>query len=301
MMAAPPDYRCGTGTVMLEMAMVPIDPWDLRHLLLSLGDPPGPGRDAADLDAVVARVVAALRLLPPRPVLGVPRDWTAPALVEGHPLWILEGNGWLLAPAGPGGDCLVVDVPPSPGRMAGRIAALDLRPVAIVLTHGHVDHAGGAGALLDALGGDIDVYVHPADRDLVLHPEAGGALGRVAEDVRPPGVGALVPMVDGTVFLVGGATVRAVHTPGHTPGSTCLVVDGGARPLLFSGDTLFAAGTGRCDLPGGSRPDADASLAALLLPLPDETVVLPGHGAVTTVGAERAGQLARFTPPPLAA
>lgn len=74
---------------------------------------------------------------------------------------------------------------------------------------------------------------------------------------------------------------------GHTAGSTCLLVEGAASPLLFTGDTLFASGTGRCDLPGGSRSLADSSLWALLETLPTDTIVLPGHGGVTTVGEER--------------
>jgi glyoxylase-like metal-dependent hydrolase (beta-lactamase superfamily II) len=98
-------------------------------------------------------------------------------------------------------------------------------------------------------------------------------------------------MADGQVLTVGTMTVRAMHTPGHTPGSTCLLVGGGVRPLLLTGDTMFAGGTGRCDLPGGSRPRADASLQGLLASLPDATVVLPGHGGLTTVGRERGDQL----------
>jgi hydroxyacylglutathione hydrolase len=72
------------------------------------------------------------------------------------------------------------------------------------------------------------------------------------------------------------------------------VVEGGARPLVVTGDTLFAGGTGRCDLPGGSRPQAESSLQALLATLPDDTLVLPGHGRTTTVGRERSGHV---TPP----
>lgn len=103
-----------------------------------------------------------------------------------------------------------------------------------------------------------------------------------------------MPLTDGMLLRVGSVKARAVHTPGHTPGSTCLLVDGGTRPLLVSGDTLFASGgTGRCDLPGGSRPLAEKSLHSVLAPLDDETLVLPGHGTTTTVGRERAFREAR--------
>ena len=109
---------------------------------------------------------------------------------------------------------------------------------------------------------------------------------RFCADVRPA-AGALVDFTVGDELSVGGLILGARHVPGHTAGSTCLLVEGGAAPLLFTGDTLFAGGTGRCDLPGGSRSLADASLRALLETLPADTVVLPGHGGITTVGAER--------------
>ncbi len=133
----------------------------------------------------------------------------------------------------------------------------------------------------------MPVYVHPDDRESVLHPELEGVLARWSPDVRPAPAGALVDFADGDEVSVGGLVLRARHVPGHTAGSTCLLVEGTAAPLLFSGDILFAGGTGRCDLPGGSRSLADASLQALLETLPADTVVLPGHGGVTTVGAER--------------
>jgi glyoxylase-like metal-dependent hydrolase (beta-lactamase superfamily II) len=96
------------------------------------------------------------------------------------------------------------------------------------------------------------------------------------------------PLLGGDSLTVGAATIRAIGVPGHTPGSTCLLVEGGAQPLLCTGDTLFAGGSGRCDLPGGARWLADASLRSQVAPLPDETVVLPGHGGITTLGIERA-------------
>jgi hydroxyacylglutathione hydrolase len=262
--------------------------WDLRHLLLSLAEKPRDGRDADDLEGVVTRAVAALSALPRRPRITVPG-----APVEALPLWIFETNAWLLAA---GGDCVIVDVPPSPAALAERIRRRRLRPVAIVLTHAHSDHTGGVAALLEALGTTVPVYVHPNDRELVLHPELDGVLARHCPEVRPPPAGALAALADGDELAVGPLTLRARHVPGHTAGSMCVLVEGGAVPMLFTGDVLFAGGTGRCDLPGGSRTLANASLGALLQALPPATIVLPGHGGVTTVGAETG-----FSDPTLAA
>ena len=269
------------------MSSVDIDPWDLRHLLLSLEDRPRGRHDEQDLATVVGRAVTALSGLPRRPVLHPPDAWTAPFLVEGHPLWVFETNAWLLAPDGRGGDCIIVDVPPAPDALVSRIADLDLNVVAVIVTHGHIDHAGGAAALLDALPVAAPILAHPGDHELILHPESTGVLGRVAADVRPPPEGALVALDDGATLTVGSMTVRAVHMRGHTPGSTSVLVEGSARPMLVTGDTLFAGGTGRCDLPGGSRLVAQLSLRNALTMVDDETVVLPGHGRATTIGDER--------------
>lgn len=278
---------------------ISLDAWDLRHLLLSLEDRPRGPVDDEDLAGVVARAVASLAALPRRPTIKVPRGRTSPFLVQALPLWILETNAWLLAPDGAGGECVIVDVPPVPGALVERIHRLHLRPVAVVLTHAHSDHTGGIAALLEALDAAVPVHVHPDDRDLVLHPELDGVLARRCRDVRPPPAAALVPLGDGDVLAVGPATLRALHVPGHTPGSMCLLVEGGASPLLFTGDTLFAGGVGRCDLPGGSGVRAEASLGALLPTLADDTVVLPGHGGITTVGRESDRQV--VTGPTLAA
>lgn len=274
---------------------IPIDAWDLRHLLLSVEDRPRGDRDEADLEAVVGRAVASLVSLPRRPTMKVSRSRTAPLLVQGMPLWILETNAWILAPEGAGGDCVIVDVPPAVTPLVERIRRLHLRPVAVVLTHGHHDHAGGAGALLQALGAAVPVYAHPGDHALVLRPAGDGVLARLTPVAAPLAVRSLVALDDGDVVRSGAMALRAVHAPGHTAGSTCLVVEGGAHPLLLTGDVLFAGGSGRCDLAGGARAEAEASLRSVLAPLPDDTLVLPGHGGVTTVGRERGRPLSRPT------
>lgn len=278
------------------MSDVAIDRWDLVHLLLSVEPRDRVGPDARDLESVVARAVAALATGPPRRPITVPGPWTAPLLVEGHPGWIMETNCWLVARDG---MCVVVDVPPDPCAVLDRMAELGLEPVAVALTHGHPDHSGGVAALLEAVGRPLPVHVHPGDRDLVLRRDAGGALAAAVGPFGTPPADLVVPH---TTLWLGDVALRPIPVPGHTRGSTCLLVEGTARPLLFTGDALFAGGTGRCDLAGGRRPQAERSLRELIRPMDDDVVVLPGHGPTTTVGAERA-RVAGLTeaPAPVAA
>lgn len=139
----------------------------------------------------------------------------------------------------------------------------------ILLTHGHYDHVGAVAALREQTG--CKVYMDPAD--------AAGSqmlpLSRGLVDENWP---------EGDELTIDELTFRVYHTPGHTPGSVCLQCGG----LLFSGDTLFAGSCGRTDLPGGSMAQMQKSLSMLAaLPLADETQVLPGHEAFSTLGRER--------------
>lgn len=141
----------------------------------------------------------------------------------------------------------------------------------ILLTHGHYDHVGAVAALREQTG--CKVYMDPAD--------AAGSqmlpLSRGLVDENWP---------EGDELTIDELTIRVYHTPGHTPGSVCLQCGG----LLFSGDTLFAGSCGRTDLPGGSMAQMQKSLSMLAaLPLADETQVLPGHEAFSTLGRERRG------------
>lgn len=139
----------------------------------------------------------------------------------------------------------------------------------ILLTHGHYDHVGAVAALRQKTG--CKVYMDPADA-------LGSQMQPLTRDLVDEG------WPTGDELTIDELTFRIYHTPGHTPGSVCL----GCGGLLFSGDTLFAGSCGRTDLPGGSIAQMQKSLSLLAaLPLPDETQVLPGHEAFSTLGRER--------------
>jgi hydroxyacylglutathione hydrolase len=208
-------------------------------------------------------------------------------LVTGFPAGAFAANCYIVAPA-PGEECVIID----PGQDAERgieelLARYRLKPVAVLLTHGHIDHVWSVGPVCGAKG--IPAWIHPADRGLLADPASGLALNVGQElfggitftepdDVRE--------LTDGATLELAGVELTVAHVPGHTQGS--VTFRGGADDLdaLFSGDLLFAGSIGRTDLPGGDHAAMLKSLARTLT-LPDEAVVLPGHGPQTTIGAER--------------
>jgi glyoxylase-like metal-dependent hydrolase (beta-lactamase superfamily II) len=220
---------------------------------------------------------------------------TGVLLLEPLSLWVAATNAWIVAPNGPGGECIVVDAPPEPEPLLARLSELELRLVALITTHGHIDHVGGVGSVVrDPRGGGhagdaFPVHIHDADRHMLVDlVAAGGMMANYLEgvDTRPPEL--IEGLDDGTVVRGAGMELRALHTPGHTQGSVCLRLDvEDAPPLLFSGDHLFAGSIGRTDLPGGDFEQLMASMAEKILPLDDDVTVLPGHGPATTIGRER--------------
>ena len=165
---------------------------------------------------------------------------------------------------------------PSVAWIAEELAARDWTLKLIVSTHGHWDHMGENAAVQAHTGAPI--AVHPLDRDRLEHPQPLWAPFEI-----PPCVPA-VELAEGGVIRFGAIRLTVLHTPGHTEGSVCLQsTDDG---VLFSGDTLFAGGWGRIDLPGGSAEQIVASLGRLA-ELEPIVAVLPGHGPATTIGRER--------------
>ncbi|WP_188989081.1 MBL fold metallo-hydrolase [Saccharopolyspora thermophila] len=212
-------------------------------------------------------------------------------LVLGFPVGPLQANCYVLA-RGEGEPCVVVDpgqdaVPP----LADRLREHRLTPAAVLLTHGHFDHVFSAGAV--CAEHDIAAHIHPADRFMLTDP--GAALGPAGRQLFGDALVMDAPsevreLADGDVLELAGLRFDVTHTPGHTSGSVLFGVgtEEGGR-LLLSGDTLFAGAIGRTDLPGGDHGRMLKSLSTKVLPLDDDTVVLPGHGPTTTIGRERAG------------
>ena len=208
-------------------------------------------------------------------------------LVTGFPAGAFAANCYLVAPA-PGEECVIID--PGQDAQRGIEELLDryrLKPIAVLLTHGHIDHMWSVAPVCGAKG--IPAYIHPDDREMLTDPAKGMSLLAKQQFLggmtfsEPDEVKALA---DGEIVPLAGLDFRVGHTPGHTPGSVTFRSGHDDLDALFTGDLLFAGSIGRTDLPGGDHQTILRSLARTLT-LPDATVVLPGHGPTTTIGDER--------------
>jgi hydroxyacylglutathione hydrolase len=225
-------------------------------------------------------------------------------LRETFPVGLLSCNCTLLADTVTG-EAIVIDpgldapptlaqpgkpaLPAGPSHILSRLRALNLRLVQIVITHAHIDHIGGALALKQATGAPI--LMHQDDLpQLEMMDEQAKWLGVETPKVAPPDASANDGLVVGTASIRG----EVLHTPGHTQGSICLYFPASSAPLtegtglLFAGDTLFAGTIGRTDFPGGDGDQILRSIEGRLIPLPETTLVIPGHGRETTMAIERA-------------
>ena len=173
------------------------------------------------------------------------------------------------------GKAYIVDPGQEGERIIGLLAKKGLEPAAILLTHAHFDHITGIAALQKAFP-ELPVYVHSADRKMFGHP-----FNQMPSEYASIGTPANLREADDISLEL--PELKVLHTPGHTPGGVCLQFE--ADSLLLSGDTLFAGSCGRTDFPGGSMTTLTESLQRLAK-LPPATVVVPGHGASTTIGRE---------------
>jgi hydroxyacylglutathione hydrolase len=183
-------------------------------------------------------------------------------------------NCWLLAAEGRE-EAVVIDPGFSPDRVRALLEAAGKRPATVLATHGHYDHVGAAAQLC---GDDLAFHIHKDDQQALIDPNAWGSGMPVPvetpNDIRT--------FSDGDVLELAGLTLEVLHTPGHTPGSSCFRV----QDLFFSGDLVFRGAIGRFDFPNSNADDMWASLRRFLA-LPDRLDVYPGHGDITSVGEER--------------
>jgi hydroxyacylglutathione hydrolase len=208
------------------------------------------------------------------------------------------GTNCYVVATGRGAECVVID----PGKdstdgVAQVVRENKLKPVAVLVTHGHVDHMWCVAPVAGTY--DATAWIHPRDRHLLADPMQGMSrettamlLGGKYEFAEPDDVRELTDL---QTLELAGIEFVVDHTPGHTEGSVTFRTPYGAAngladvsELLFSGDLLFAGSIGRTDLPGGDHPTMLRSLRTKVLPLADDVVVLPGHGEQTSIGRERA-------------
>jgi len=201
----------------------------------------------------------------------------------------LQTNVYVVAAEAPTGStapgpCLLIDPGGEADLIVARLRHLGLRPELIVNTHGHADHI-GANADLKRSFPDLAIAVGRADAPLLGSPVRNLAVFFGRWTKSPPAERLLG---DGDVVEAAGVRLLVRELPGHTRGHICLLAEEETPTVVFCGDTLFAGSVGRTDLPGGSRRQLLAGIEGVLLSLPPETILYPGHGPATTVGVERA-------------
>ena len=224
-------------------------------------------------------------------------------LTIAFPAAAFDTNCYVIA-TGPGEECVIVD--PGIGveaQLAVVLAEHGLKPAAVLLTHGHVDHVY---SVTPVCGGDLAAYIHQDDRYRLVDPVAGLDRGLVAMLEQQFGEQAhwreperVVTITDRETLTLAGLELTVLHAPGHTEGSVMFTLPqvpegiphgpaaAAVTATCVSGDVLFAGSIGRSDLAGGDPRAMERSLRDVVLPLPDDMLVLPGHGPATTIGRER--------------
>jgi len=178
------------------------------------------------------------------------------------------------------GEAIVVDPGYDIPKILAVLAKRQLTVKRIMVTHAHIDHIASAQTLKEITGAPI-IYSKEDVPQLAIMGMQASWFNLAMPTVLPPDHSP----ADGELVQVRGVEATVLHTPGHTEGSLCLYLP--TEGLLLAGDTLFAGGVGRTDFPGGDEGKLMASLRERLMPLPDATIVVPGHGPETTIGVER--------------
>jgi hydroxyacylglutathione hydrolase len=204
-----------------------------------------------------------------------------PPIIETLPVGALQANCYLVQ-CPETHQAVIIDPGHEAKRILSRVPASGAQITHVIHTHGHFDHISATEQVLAGLSDDVALAAHPADAYLY----GAEAMAMAAAFDYPAPVNRAMPQVtldEGTELEVGTLRLRVVHTPGHTPGGICLLVE---PWCVFSGDTLFKRGIGRTDLEGGDEDALYASIERRLYPLDPALTVYPGHGPSTTIGEE---------------
>ena len=175
-------------------------------------------------------------------------------------------------------DAVILDPGDDPGRILRTVEQLGAKPLAILLTHGHIDHVGAVGRLLEKL--DVPLLCHEGDQRWLDGAEKQGRMFGVQVDKVPKPTRYVT---DDEELTFGSLTFKVIHTPGHSAGGVCYLIG----KILFAGDTIFQGSVGRSDFPDGSHDQLITSIETRILPLGDDVTLYCGHGPETTVGRER--------------
>ena len=207
-------------------------------------------------------------------------------LIRVHPAPMFATNCWILA-AEKGSECIIVDpgMPDISAEIEMIVEEEGLNPVAVLLTHGHLDHTFSVIPLADGYG--IPAYIHSEDRKALLHPEIVHGeefISSFLSGKKWDEPNQVLELKNNQKFEAVGLNITAIHAPGHTAGSLMFTVN---DEVLISGDVLFAGSIGRTDLPTGSQEAMARTLKTKVIPLGDHLRVLPGHGPDTTIEYER--------------